>query len=83
MTNHSTLRGAELFFMTCVLGSCRGLFRVTSSRSEAARRGRLRAQKLTFHVAPHDQKHLHCASSSSKALACFKSNVPKPSVNPP
>ena len=27
--------------------------------------------------------HPHCASSSSSALACFKSNVSKPSANQP
>ena len=37
---------------------------------------------LTFR-GPRDHKHLHCASSSSKNLACFKSNVSKPSVNHP
>jgi hypothetical protein len=38
--------------------------------------------KLTFH-AGRNRKHPHHASSSSKALACFKSNVSKPSVNQP
>jgi hypothetical protein len=36
--------------------------------------------KLTFQLARNQQHPLH-ASSSSKALACFKSNVSKPSVN--
>ena len=38
--------------------------------------------KLTFH-AGRNHKHPRHASSSSKAFACFKSSVSKPSVNQP
>ena len=56
---------------------------VTSRQIGGRRETSAKGRSLTFDVAPRDQKHLHCASSSSKDLACFKSNVSKPSVNQP
>jgi hypothetical protein len=49
----------------------------TAGQSQAAL-----CHKLTFH-AGRNHKLPHHASSSSKALACFKSNVSKPSMNQP
>ena len=53
-----------------------------SRPTSAAQRNDAMCHKPAFH-AGRNHKHPHHANSSSKALACFKSNVSKPSVNQP
>jgi hypothetical protein len=58
---------------------------MSASTPKATKIARRRKQHVTMGHEPFHDKNVrhHAASSSSRAFACFRSNVSKPSVNQP